>query len=29
VKLNGGALAKELTRGFLGYIGYRGRSKGS
>ena len=28
VKLNAGALAKELTRGFLGYIGYRGRSKG-
>jgi AcrR family transcriptional regulator len=25
VKLNGLVLTKELTRGFLGYIGYRGR----
>jgi AcrR family transcriptional regulator len=29
VKLNDAALAMELTRGFLGYIGYRGQSKGS
>jgi len=29
VKLNSAALAKELTRGFLGYIGYREQSKGS